>query len=513
MDEWELAPLHERFAHSTLSLSALFAQFNEYRQFFPNLIFVVAGYVSKGDLRLVMYITFVIACLISYNVYKLSETTLHVSPGQRWWLFAAANVLIFSPVPVENWLQGQQLIYFVPAVVLTTCLRIAYGQNSRPYLKLLLCGLLCLVSTFSSANGFICWLLMAPLLIHGTAWSTLRPKSAFVGGWLIALALCLALYLTSYQKPATHPALTHILAHQIDDLIYFVSLLGRPFAFGRILVSIAMGALLLVLFIWAVSAYLRRLNSENLCWLILGAYSLATAFLIMIGRAGLGLTHSLTTRYATFTLFLPVALVYLFKAGNTSRAAIVALLLIVVHIPLYIFGVRNMRALRAEDLYGKACVHFINVIDHDNCQTQVFPDRAKLRAFANSLDRLGYLRPSLATSASMHDLTATNASAAEDYGSFVELKLTGLSEYTASGVARLPQRHRPADAVLLACEDVSHDARVFGVARMSGNDDAHWSKTFNLELLPAATCNVTAWAFDAGSRKAFRLSGAQTVAK
>jgi hypothetical protein len=48
---------------------------------------------------------------------------------------------------------------------------------------------------------------------------------------------------------------------------------------------------------------------------------------------------------------------------------------------------------------------------------------------------------------------------------------------------------------------------------MSGNDDARWSKTFNVELLPAAACTVTAWAFDANSRKAFGLSGAHTVAK
>ena len=511
-------PLHERFANGTLSFSDLFAQYIEYRQFFPNLIFVVAGYLSKGDLRLVMYITFVVACLISYNIYKLSETTLAVSPAQRWWLLAAANVLIFSPVPAENWLQGQQLIYFLPAAVLTTCLRIAYSKTSRPYLQLLLCSLLCVLSTFSSANGFICWLLMAPVLLHGKAWSSLRQKSAYLSGWLVALALCLAVYLKGYQKPATNSALTHILAHPVDDLLYFLSLLGRPFGFGRILLSIVIGALLLVLFIWATSAYLRRLksgpegSSEKLGWLILGAYSILTALLITIGRAGLGLSHSLTTRYATFTVFLPVALVYLFKAGNTSRTVILATLIIVLHIPLYIFGVRNMRALHAEDLYGKVCIHFINVIDHDNCQTQVFAD-PKLRQFANSMNRLGYLRPSLATSAGMRDLTATDASTSEDYGSLVELKVTGLSEYTASGVAWLPQRRGPADAVLLACEDVSHDPRVFVVAGMSGNDDARWSKTFNLESLPAATCNVTAWAFDAYSRKAFRLSGAQTVAK
>jgi len=46
-DEWHVVSLLEKFALGTLSFQDLFAQQNEYRQFFPNLIFVALGWLTK----------------------------------------------------------------------------------------------------------------------------------------------------------------------------------------------------------------------------------------------------------------------------------------------------------------------------------------------------------------------------------------------------------------------------------------------------------------------------------
>lgn len=538
-DEWGLAVLHERFLNRTLSLSDLFAQFNEYRQFFPNLVFVVVGYLNKGDLRLVMYVSFIIACFISYNIYKLGGTTLSLSPAQRWWLLAATNVLIFSPVQAVNWLQAQQLIYFIPAAALTTCLRIAYSRRSRPHVKLLVCGLLCFVSTFSSANGVICWILMVPAILWAPAWVDLRRNALWLCGWLVTFALCIGLYLHGYRKPPTHPEMTHVFVHPVQDLFYWLSLLGRPL-FGRIFLSVATGALLIALFLWATGIYLRQSKNDPelarrmLCWLIVGAYSIITAGLITVGRAGFGISQSLSARYVTFTALLPVALLCVllprlwndarvssFGARNATWAAVVIAVLILAHVRLFVYGIWNMRAEHAKLLHQKACVHFVNVIA-DDCQREVLPDVAQLRRFAGILDQLGYLHPPLATFGVLKDAAGSVTLGSENYGSFTEWQATAKSEYTAGGLAGLPHRKAPADAVVLACENTDRDAMIIGLADLGTTREsirsaedvyagARWSKTINIQALPPMTCTITAWAVDAYSGKAFKLWGAYTI--
>jgi hypothetical protein len=272
-----------------------------------------------------------------------------------------------------------------------------------------------------------------------------------------------------------------------------------------------------------------------LCWLILGAYAVSSAVFITIGRAGFGPSQSLSTRYATFTIMLPVALVYLVAAAvrgtilprfllsvGANAASMVIIAAIVVHLPIYAYGIRHMNALRSRSLHDKACVQVINVVA-DDCQSRVFPD-TPLRTLANTLDQLGYLRPPLAKSGSIRELAATDPRAQENYGSFIELAPAGTNEYTARGNARLPYRREAPDAVFLACESPRHEAKVFAVAEVTAprdfvsailpggvRGDGVWHKTFAPRALPVGACTVTAWAVDAYTGKAFKLSGAHEI--
>jgi hypothetical protein len=162
-DQWEYVAFFEKLSVGTLTFSDLFAQQNEYRQFFPNLIFVALGWLTNWDVRYELAISYMLACLVSFNVYLLGERTLEGSRTRRLFIWFLANMLIFSPVQRENWLVGMQLVCFMPIACVTTCLVIAYS-GLRPVLKLLLCICLATISTFSSANGIVCWLILLPLL-------------------------------------------------------------------------------------------------------------------------------------------------------------------------------------------------------------------------------------------------------------------------------------------------------------------------------------------------------------
>src|SRR5205809_658846 len=82
-EDWIMVPFFQKFASGTLLLRDLFAQQNEYRQFFPNLLFLGLGWVTKWDLRYEMLVSLLLACLISTNIYQLSRRTTANDRGLR----------------------------------------------------------------------------------------------------------------------------------------------------------------------------------------------------------------------------------------------------------------------------------------------------------------------------------------------------------------------------------------------------------------------------------------------
>jgi hypothetical protein len=536
-DEWNLAVLFDKLAHSTLTLGDLFAQQNEYRQFFPNLIFLALAKLTSWDVRYGMFISFLLAGLVAYNIYRLGELTLRCGRTGRLCLFAAACLLLFSPAQYENWLEGQQLIYFIPAVCLTTGLRLAYTNKLRPWTKLLLCAVLATVATFSAANGLLCWLLLPCALARHAPFARPLHKRAWLLLWLAGCALCVGLYFHGYQQPLQHPSLLYSLAHPRTALVYLLTLLGGPFGMGHLRTSVLAGVSVLALSALAWRSCKRGAHGaaeetgRMLGWVLLGAYTLLTAGLITAGRAGFGVEQALSSRYTTYTLFLPLALVYLSQCASVvahvprATPALLLCALLLLHVPIYLLGIRRMSVMHATQVHAKACVLLVNVVA-DDCRAQVYPDPAQLRQLAGTLDRLGYLRPPLLTSNQLRDIVATDARAPETYGTFTQLAPSGVDEYTATGLAVLPERGRAADAVLLAREGVEHEPSVFAVAALESQrdlvsallrrgtyGDTHWHKTFSVRDFPVSTSTITAWAFDAHTGKAYRLAGAYVVAR
>ena len=301
--------------------------------------------------------------------------------------------------------------------------------------------------------------------------------------------------------------------------------------------SAAVGFGLVALFVWICVHFVRSLSSSNdarraLIWLMLGAYSLLTAVLITIGRAGFGVGQSLSLRYTTFTLYLPLALVYLFTTGLRKwtsqrglnrnavlrRLPIAAMAIIVTQLPIYLLAVRTATESQRSLLQAKACVLFTNVID-DPCLTdKVYPDRDAIRRVANQAESLGLLSPGLIKTPNARDLSSLDISASDKDNLFVEVVPAGEHKLTASGRAIFPGKAQPPDAVLLAFDAGGGDDMIFAVtfpkterslrdALQGRGVDSSWRGTFDRRKLPAGTLRITAWGFDAETRKAYRLLG------
>ncbi|MBC7911322.1 MAG: hypothetical protein H7Y30_12520, partial [Pyrinomonadaceae bacterium] len=472
-DEWHYVSFFEKFSQGTLTLSDLFAQQNEYRQFFPNLIFIGLGWLTKWNKRYELLVSFALACLVSFNIYRLGRLTIDGSPARRIMIYFLTNLLIFSPVQYVNWLLGMQIIYFMPIACLTTCLVIAYSQLGARA-KFLSCMCLATVSTFSSANGILCWLVL-PLLTWPNSRGELPNKRWLMLAWIVGFVVSAALYFNGYQKTLGHPSLSESLIHPVKALGYFLILLGRAlepgdmiflreqFGTGHKIIAATTGLTVAALFIVSALCIRRdmRLAHRAAGWLMLGTYSIMTAILVTVGRTGFGVEQAFTQRYTTFTLYLPIALVHLLPiilerhvaegrlAGRKKMLLhVLAGSVVVSHLLIYPLNIRQVSAFSKRLSQGKACLLLINVIEED-CLTKVFPSVEYLKLAANSLDGLSFLRPGLIKSSRVQDIAAAGAQNPEYYGSLDSVIQTGEDVYTASGWAVLPQRGDAADAILL----------------------------------------------------------------
>ncbi|MET0622361.1 MAG: hypothetical protein ABW250_05225 [Pyrinomonadaceae bacterium] len=539
-DQWDVAPFFEKLARGSLRAADLFAQQNEYRQFFPNLIFVALGRLTGWNVRAEMLACLLLACVAALNIRSLAARTRAGASGGGA-LFLLASLLVFSPLQYENWLFGVQIVYFVPGACVTAGLVAAYSERPGTRACVAVCASLAAVATFSSANGVVCWLVLPPAILAA------RPEARasarrWLSLWGACIALCLAVYVYGYSTPAGHPAPSLAAARPLDAVVYFLALAGGPLALGPrpLVVAVSVGACALAAYAYACAYLVRHRDDAALvrgacAWAALGAYAVVTAAMVTAGRLGFGVAQSLSSRYTTFTLYLLVALVYLLPrvARHAARhggrpagrelllkglGSGAAVLLVLAHVVAFVLVVRHGAGpTRRARLRAKACLLFVEAAPNERCLVEgLYPDVSRLRERAAALDRLGYLRPPLVRSRRMRELAAEGGVCSDGLG-FFDVTETGADVYGAGGRARLPRRGgERADAVVLAHGTGEEDQTAFAVVEVGGGFGAapagdagdNWAESFTPAALPAAAGGrLTAWAFDAEAGRAYRLCG------
>jgi len=532
-DEWEYVPLFEKLSRGSLTIADLFRQMNEYRQFFPNLVIVALGWLTRGDVRYEMLASFLAACLISFNVYRLVECTIGGDRLPRLLLFLIANLFIFSPSQYQNWLQGQQLVYYFPIACVTGCLLVAYSHWNLKT-KFVVCAFLSVISTFSSANGILCWLVVLPVLIVADRLSARRRLWL---AWMIGLCSSAGLYLYHYQKPLSSPSPFTALFHPLLAITYFLGFLGAPVALEKGKVAAVAGLILTSAFGFSCF-YLFRHRADRalvrrmMIWLMIGAYSILTGVMTTIGRVGFGVGQSQNTRYIAFSAYLIVALVFLVTIISQdfsirSHSAIraiwlrrIAFLFVGVLILLqpftFVLSINRMAEMRANLLQAKAMLLLINLKPDPAQVMTLYPDLKSLTVRANTLNQLGFLRPGLVKSLGVREFAATGGSNPTSYGSWDRFTRSDSDRYLASGWSALPHRGEPADAILLAYHTPDREILMFRMASRQAasagfwhgrHQSDQWQASFSAGELPAVPVTLTAWGFDANTGQAFRLNG------
>jgi len=523
-DQWEYVSFFDHFSKGTLTFKELFAQHNEYRQIVPNLIFVLLGSLTNWNVRYEMIVIFLMASIISFQLLLIAEKTLIMHNWQKWFLYLLLNVFIFSPSQFENWLFGVQIVYYLPVLCFVTGLVTAFSKRKIGF-KLLICIVLSVISTLSSANGLLCWLLIIPILFY-TDENTIKWKRGvafFI--WIIAASLSILLYFLDYHQPDYHKTLLNTNLNFTNVAGYFFNLMGNPL-FGNLSINktISVGVVLTISFAifllyLAINFRKNELIKKTCPWVLLGVFSLMNGVLITFGRASFGIKQSFASRYITFTLFLLLAVTFLTiivffnnrKEGNKwnkyrSLLMIIPISILIVHLNAFEGSVKRLKDYAYNIRKAKAGLLFIEFVDHGKCKNKLYPAGfPQLKKRAELLDSMDYLRPKLIRSNIIDELELKTD---QLFGSLNLIEKNKNSEWIASGFASYNSGNFYADAILISYENENGESVLLAFDN-SGKEK--WTINFSTEVIATKNCKISAWIFDAEKGVAIRLKGSYEV--
>jgi succinate dehydrogenase hydrophobic anchor subunit len=428
---------------------------------------------------------------------------------------------------------------YISVACITLCLAIIY----TPWLtwqKCILGSILSTISTFSFANGLLCWLVFLPAFIMVHSFPNTREKRLAILASLTVFISNIVLYFSNYSKPGGHPSFLLVLSKPLQAIQYFLVLLGVSLGFSDRLASLAVGLVLVLLTIFVLFYTLSHWKDSNFRyqvtgWLLLGIYSLMTSIITTAGRLGFGIEQALyTSRYTTHSIYLPIALIHLLAiiavGGKTnwssSRQKVTTIILIsltfvflLFHTLSYITGYEQMINYGQDRLRNKACLQWINQVQDQECLTKnVNPELNFLVTTANQLNEFNLIQPPLITSKRLQDMEGKNVPSDRVFGYFEALEKTPDNQWLARGWAVLPQYNSVAHAVILSYKQADGSDIAFAIAgqRDKRNDvsqalkntiykRAGWHKILTSEQIPAEAKEISAWAFDANRREVFKL--------
>jgi hypothetical protein len=543
-DEWDpdIAGFFIKFYTHQAMFSDWFAQHNEHRPMVPRLCYLLLNTFTHWSNIPQLLATWVIVCETSLCVLRLALLT----GRSAVWPWFVCNLLIFTPAQIENWMWGIGLANVLPTAFLLAGIVVALSP--KPLLpRLITCLLLALAATYTDGDGMLTWPLFAAALL----WSIRKNRRLVVRigvAWAVACAIIVGGYFIHYVKPTTQGIEVYS-SSPVAIGGYFLAFLGNAFVHGvsapPVEVATIVGTIFLVLwvamagyFLHAVRAQNRDLQSRMFPWLLIGTYALLSGLLAAISRAGAGPLHAaMTSRYVSYSIYLPVSLVFLLPmaAEDLARcgawglkngwryfpaAGFAAVLLIQFFVLLGAAPAFRGESIRQRE--AKASLLLAKILpDNPDLASKVYANPRLLVAEASQLSDLGYLQPPLIGGADAQAIRGVELAAAPIVGRLDGAVIQG-GTAQAVGWATVPQTGGLADAVFLTYEDGKGESIIFARARMGmqrtdlaskegpGFLWSGWLAEFRLDRLPAQPkdLRITAWGLDADTGDAYPLDGA-----
>jgi hypothetical protein len=531
-DDWERAPLADKWAEGRLRARDLYAPHLEHRIVLPRLFMLANLELTHGDLRVENAVAFAFLLAGGTALAALARRTL----GSR--ALAAvglASAVFFSPLQWENLLWAIQLAFVISLACIPVTMLVLASPLS-PRARFAACLGLALLATHSFGHGLLLWPAVA-------AYVALEPggrrKPVFLTAWLVAAALVLVPYFTAgrfrneslhaYERPVGEapPAIVSAdesLAQGERALRFGLAMVGSPLA--RIAGASApaaapwLGAGLLALFaVAALGVWRSGRFGAALPWLGIGGTAVAACAVTAVGRSSLIFEqYALIPHYVSVSTQLVVALVGLGALLLPRAAAAVGVLvLLAMLVPAWQAGAEGMWVWEQARLRARVALVYADHLE-SRFARRIDWDQTTVRKWAGMLDRHGYLDPPLAKAPTLAPFELEGR--AMDSATGIQqarlrdgmLRVRGLGG--GHGVL-LVHRDRAGEARVVALGESWTPVRrptagwehVFDFVEEHGARDAgRWEAEIPLASLPEGRkLWLEAWAVDARAMRAARL--------
>jgi hypothetical protein len=526
------------FYRGALNWSRIFSAHNEHRLVFPRLILVPIALVAGWDVRQAMMLSFLGALAISAGLYRLLQSC-DESLAVRIGVWGIMNGLLFAPAQYENFLLGMALIAIVAVALILGVLINLSARSIKA--KVLLNGALSLVATYSYGNGMLLWLLLFPI-----DWSQEKSHDQNVGEkrltwwslYLLAAAVSIGCYFISYEHPSRSPELVVSLSRWPELLQYLVVWLGDLFLVQK---PAVLGSSVLLLFILlAVCAFSSDFSPARIKshypWLVLGCYAVISGMVTAAARLGFGLIEASDHRYTSFTVFLYLAVVGLaFSVYRMiqNRRAVRRIALAGFVIGLIIWTVLWEHSFRIERSLVRTVTkdrkHLLLVMRWslaipDNPDMKLLTPYPETPETIRTLAAHDALRPRLVSTQLAQAVRQPPLSADGSAGFLDSAVIDSSGHLEVAGWARIPDRNRPPDCVVIGYQNSTGSWKVFSVTQ-TGIERPDIATAFHTPMLSKAgfsrgfsdanflgdRVTLRAWSVDLKRERAFPMAGAIVV--
>lgn len=326
-DEWGLPYLFQKLRDGDLLLSVVWSGNHEHRLVFPRLFFCLVAFTTRWDPRVVMYAS-VVVMIVAWIVFIWVLTHVFRFSGiQSVLAIGLSSLMFFSSCQEENWLWAFQFAFFLILACQVLALAILMTENLSLSTRIVAAVVLCLIASFSSAQGLFSWIALLPSVL--AACSRRKLGWLIVGGWVFSAILVWIIYLKGLDLSHSG-GLRVLIAHPFPVLRFAFVLLANPFIGDvplqtRFVVACIVGPMILSVMAFALLGLTRKVGwaaaAPLLSLVLIGLIPVAA---LSTGRLDHGTWIFQSSRYTTAGIPAIVATVlalYVLQAGRSSTSS------------------------------------------------------------------------------------------------------------------------------------------------------------------------------------------------
>jgi hypothetical protein len=317
-DQWDVTfVIKDSYVHF-FDWGALWAQHNENRIFFPNIVMVVLAHTVHFNVQVEEYLS---AVMLAATVIFVIWAHKRRSPSTPWLYYCPIVILAFSVVQYGNTIWGFQMSWYLVLLSLGAAV-LLLDQVTLTWVALVGALAAAVVGSFSSLQGLLIWPTGLVLLYFR------RRSLPQITAWIVVAVASTIAYFYGYKSPTPDPqfAVEHPLIALKFFLLAIGDVVGKPITNGTwsyedtLVMLLGLAILLLAVGTLLICGIRPDEHSGSPLGIALICYGVLFALTITQGRIVFGYEAASFSRYTTFDLLILVG-IYLALLGRPRHAA------------------------------------------------------------------------------------------------------------------------------------------------------------------------------------------------